>query len=200
MTGFISKRNKVYLKDGIVVKECTSQKAALFEKNRLLFLKENGVAVPDVIGLDGSSLFLEYIEGITLPDLLEDGSFCGKSGFIAECIIAWFQSFYNAVQHSSTKEIRGDINGRNFIFTGTAVYGIDFEEIVFGEIAVDLGRFLAYLSTYALKDGSSRDEISRLLLDLFVPAFGISASTILAEKDRELAAIKLRRHKAASTG
>ena len=193
MIRFKSKRNTVYLNDNMVIKEYEQCSSALFEKEYLENLIKEDVMVPKVLCIRDNVLFLEYIQGITVLEFIEDSSGFTRCEEVAIGITEWFKDFYCAVDHDNTKEIRGDVNGRNFIITKKDVYGVDFEERVFGEISTDFGRFLAYLSTYDLLDTTLRDELHKQLLSLFTKTFKIDSNIILDEQKREMKEMEERR-------
>ena len=146
---FPSKRNRVFLApDGVVVKVCQTAQAAAGEAAFLETLAQKGIAVPAVLGREESSLKLQYIKGLTIPDWLERHE-AGNGCFDDLCgaVILWMEAFYSAVDHDRTKEIRGDVNGRNFILSDR-LFGVDFETRAFGEKAWDVGRFAAYILAY----------------------------------------------------
>jgi len=122
-----------------------SQSAQL-EAENLRFLAENGVRVPKVLGCKKNLLLLELLCGEPLPELIERGDFDPQ--VLAQALCDWLADFYAACPEIS----RGDINGRNFLFDGKVVYGVDFEEVLMpGSPAQDAGRLAAFLATYDTK-------------------------------------------------
>ena len=193
MIRFNSKRNTVYLKDNVVIKEYMQTTSALFECKYLNDLREAGVKVPKVLDVIDNTLYIEYIDGISVIDFIEDHSLLDMCDVVAFGITKWFYDFYIAVNHDISKEIRGDVNGRNFIIKDEEIYGVDFEEKVYGEISVDLGRFLAYLSTYTLNNTQLRDRLRLKLLSLFSESFNIDSKVILEEEKKEIREMEIRR-------
>ena len=193
MFSFNSKRNNVYLKDGLVYKECETKEAAYFEKEFLEELLSKGLAVPRVISVLDTVLVLEYIEGITIPDFLEVPSSLERCTTVAKNIVDWFNSFYKAVDYTNSHIIRGDVNGRNFIITKDSIYSVDFEEKVYGNRETDLGSLLAYISNYDLIDISVRDKLHSLLLPLLSNTFNTSAKEIALAEEKEIELMKIRR-------
>ena len=193
MTRFISKRNKVYVKDGLVFKEFENINVAKFEIEYLIRLKDKGVAVPFVVDTYDNTLVLEYIEGLTIPDFLESSDSYSRSETVSKHLADWFSCFYRAVEYETTSEIRGDVNGRNFIITDDQVFSVDFEEKIYGRMSTDLGRLLAFITTYTVKNTSAKDMLCYFLLDDFCSNLSIDSDSILYEKTKEMDSMKIRR-------
>ena len=190
---FSSKRNTVYLDEGVVIKECKNHEAARSEGEFLDALRLKGVAVPIVTGVERNTLRLEYIDGKPLPDFLESNDAVIRCSEVSRQIIDWFVSFYDAVDYKNTKEIRGDINGRNFIITDNGVFGVDFEEHTFGRRETDLGRLLAYISSYSYADTTAQNIMKEKLLAGFILRLCPDKNLLLADKTKEIEEIKKRR-------
>jgi len=192
MIEFKSKRNRVYLREGKVYKHFNSVSAAQAEALFINMLLEKGVKVPAVLGHDGDVLIIEYIDGLTLPDLL-----CSQDEpdwrQISAALTGWLQSFYDAVCHETTGEIRGDVNGRNFIFHAGDVWGVDFEEHCYGVRETDAGRLLAYITTYEIPDTTRKIVLSNALERQFTDVMKLDPIMITAEREKELHAMTQRR-------
>jgi len=117
-----SRKNSVFLvEEGgnrIVRKQFRSRKAFLRELEVLSYLKGK-LEVPAVLGFraEANELYLEYISG----DLLSKVS--GKH-FLDGVALAseWMRKLHFAGL------AKGDCNPRNFILSGSRIYGVDFEE------------------------------------------------------------------------
>jgi len=173
---FKSKKNQVEL---VVRKTVATAAAAQLEADFLRRLAASGVAVPEVLDVKENVLYLQYIEGPTLPDF-----FCGEA---AESLTAWLKDFYNA-----TGEIRGDVNGRNFIFGCGKCYGVDFEEHVHGVKEEDAGKLLAFASTYSLPE-KKRERFASVLRKSLIDGLDLDAGRVEYFCEKELDAIKKRR-------
>lgn len=193
MTNLISKRNNVYLKDGLVYKVCLNSDMAIAEGETLSLLKKASVAVPSVLDIKDNTLVLEYIDGMTIPDFLEREESLGRVEKVSRDIVAWFFSYYKAVEARHISEIRGDVNGRNFIITSNSVYGVDFEERVIGKKETDIGRFLAYIFTYTLPNTKVRDKLYRLLYVQFIELLNLDEQEVINARELELIQMELRR-------
>ncbi|MCL2695946.1 MAG: phosphotransferase, partial [Clostridiales bacterium] len=145
---FYSKRNTVILRDSLVEKRVASPAAAALEAAMLTQLHAAGVPVPELIAQEGSTIKMSYIDGEPLPDLLTrlETAHCERdtAHSIADSLIEWLADFYRAMDG----QIRGDVNGRNFLWDGARWWGVDFEQRETGERAQDIGRLLAFVLTY----------------------------------------------------
>ena len=186
MMGFVSKRNKVYLCDNIVFKEHKSRDAAVQEAEFLHILGSNGVAVPKVIEIKKNVLCLEYITGIPLPDFMLEHDAIDRCSKVAASITIWLESYYKAVNYNTTSEIRGDVNGRNFLVVNDNIIGVDFEEHIYGRRESDFGRLLAYIATYDYDDTKVQRTLEEKLIESFIKRFSISGNELQKEKAIEL--------------
>jgi tRNA A-37 threonylcarbamoyl transferase component Bud32 len=174
---FISKCNQVFLRDGFVVKRLASPEQAVMEAEILFRLYETGVSVPRVLKQRHNEIIVEYVPGETIPDFLERMVMERDETLLlqtAQRLFLWFKKFYEAVGYEQTGEIRGDVNGRNFIIAENRVVSVDFEERAFGKAEQDIGRLLAFIRTYDLgvsvKRHFSRLFESAVLEGLYLPA------------------------------
>ena len=195
---FKSKRNTVILHSGIVEKHFASAKAAAFEAQTLQKLHTAGLRVPEVYALDGAILKMQYIPGKTLPDLIEhweNGCTPAEIAAVANSIISWLAEFYFAVDTKQTTEIRGDINGRNFILDGTYCWGVDFEEKTHGTREQDIGRLIAFILTYTPPGTPLKIALADTLLHKAMQVLGVNEQEVCNWRDSELQAMQLRRIK-----
>ena len=197
MTRFISKRNHVFLRDGVVVKRFLSAELAGTEAKILLRLYEAGVSVPRVLEQRDNEIILEYVPGETIPDFLERMEVERNETALREAVdglFRWFKNFYEAVRYAPDGEIRGDVNGRNFIIAGSRVTSVDFEERTFGKAEQDIGRLLAFIRTYDLGISIKR-HFSRLFESAVVEGLGMPAREIHKQYRLERAAMRIRRRR-----
>jgi len=208
---FKSKRNKVYYRDGRVIKEFTDSTGAKAEAETLRHYRDAGLGVPNVISCCNNAIEMEYIPGDTIPDFLErmekqSGTaeiieLADRSAkirtteicFTASMLVEWFAQFYEVVEHVNSGEIRGDVNGRNFIITQDRIVGVDFEDHVYGIIEQDIGRLLAFIRTYDLPGESAQRRFARLFCRLAVNRLYISPDEVRKQYHLEIAAMKERR-------
>ena len=185
---FLSKRNEVALRDGLVYKRVQSHRAAALEASILRELRSRGVAVPGVLACRDTLLTLEYLPGEPLPDLIERGAYEPQTLAMALC--DWFAGFYAAVPSG---EQRGDVNGRNFLYDGAKIYGLDFEERCYGPRAQDAGRLAAFLATYHSLEPARQAALAEAFTQEFSARFACAPEDIYAQQASECAAMRQRR-------
>ena len=204
---FISKRNQVFLRDGLVVKRFASQEQAVEEAEILFRLYEAGVSVPRVFKQVHNEIIMEYVPGETIPDFLERMGTVRDEVLLrqtAQRLFLWFKNFYAAVGYERTGEIRGEVNGRNFIIAENRVVSVDFEERAFGKAEQDIGRLLAFIRTYDLSNDKAKDlsgvpvkrHFSRLFESVVLEGLRMSAREIHRQYRLERIAMIRRRGRA----
>ena len=200
---FKSRRNRVwregervYKKYGQLPGENTGGplRRAAYEADMLTYLHCCGVPVPKVYSCAYDLLVMEYIDGITLADFIEQNEAATpkmEAGRLAREILHWFDAFYSAMQKGS---IRGDVNCRNFLIMQHGnIVGVDFETAHSGYREKDLGRLMAYILTYRPEYTPYKIELSDLLLEGFTAHFGLNPKLAILEKGWELDAMNDRR-------
>jgi len=200
---FVSKRHRVYREGDRVIKCHASVQAAAAEASLLRTYHRAGLRVPELLFQRGSELVMEYIPGETIPDFLahretESGS-CDASLVEATLVEAarglcsWFADFYQAVGYMPGGEIRGDVNGRNFIIENGRVSSVDFEERAFGRAEEDIGRLIAFIYTYTLSGTRVKRRFAKLVYQEALEILSLSALGIIAGHRAERAAMRKRR-------
>jgi len=192
---FHSKRNHVHLCDTIVVKRCADAELANAEAALLKALA--GLRVPAVLGVSGNELRLEYIEGETIPDFIarmETTSDDHEMREVARGLCDWLEGFYAAVDHADSGEIRGDVNGRNFILRDGQVFGVDFEERSFGSIAQDVGRLIAFIRSYDPMRTLVKRRFANMFYQFALERFSLATADIAREFRAERRAMRRRRN------
>ncbi|MDR1802351.1 MAG: hypothetical protein LBQ94_01980 [Treponema sp.] len=194
---FISKRNEVFLRDGLVVKRLAGPEQAVEEAEILFRFYEAGVSVPRVLKQRHNEIIMEYVPGETIPDFLERMGMERDETLLlqtAQRLFLWFKNFYEAVGYEQTGEIRGDVNGRNFIIAENRIVSVDFEERAFGKAEQDIGRLLAFIRTYDLGVSVKR-HFSRLFESAVLEGLGLPAREIHRQYRLErIAMIRRRGH------
>jgi len=195
MKQFISKRNQVFLRDGLMVKRLAGPEQAVEEAENLFRLYQAGVSVPKVLKQLHNEIIMEYVPGETIPDFLERMEAERDEALLRQTalrLFLWFKQFYEAVDYGRTGEIRGEVNGRNFIITENRVVSVDFEERAFGRAEQDIGRLLAFIRTYDLAVSVKR-HFSRLFESAVLEGLHLPAREIHREYRLERIAMIKRR-------
>lgn len=180
---FESKKNRVMLEAGVVLKHHDDGETLLREAHALEQLHQAGLAVPALLGIKKNTLKLEYIEGPTYVDLVDTMTLEQAEG-----LAAWLAEY-----HRLSGMLRGDCNLRNFLWSQGQCVGVDFEdEGTVGEPESDMGKILAFAVTYSPPFTPNKAACGRLLLQ----AFRATGGDLAAIKDAylvELAAMNQRR-------
>jgi RIO-like serine/threonine protein kinase len=208
---FKSKKNEVFLRNGIVEKHRTVPEAATFEANMLKSLHAKGLAVPRVLSVENNLIKMEYIEGLTLPDLIDELESKEHSikeiEKIAKALVVWLSEFFIAIDTRRTGKGRGDINGRNFIFDGEKIWGIDFEEESLDwhfspkqeaesdVIEKDIAQLMAFVLNYDPSNTPLKIKLSNSILSYAETILSVNAETVLRQCQQETEALLLRRQK-----
>jgi tRNA A-37 threonylcarbamoyl transferase component Bud32 len=183
---FPSKKNKVTLEGGIVIKQHADGDAMRREVRALEHLHQAGLAVPTLLAVEENALKLQYLAGPTYAELVETMTF--KQ---AEAIADWLADY-----HRITGLLRGDCNLRNFLWSKETCVGVDFEDYATaGEWEIDMGKILAFAVTYNPPLTAKKADCAALLLQAFGESggeFGRIKSAYL----QEIAAMNQRRENA----
>ena len=158
------------------------------EASILRELYSHGVAVPNILGRRGNTLLLEYLPGEPLPDWIERGDYDPEA--LAHALCDWFAAFYAVMPEG---EMRGDVNGRNFLYDGTKIYSVDFEDRCFGGRAKDAGRLAAYIGTYRTRDPEKQAMLAEAFTRKFAARCECEPAFIFIEQEMELKAMARRR-------
>jgi len=196
MESFFSRRNHVFLRDGLVVKRLSNPEQAGTEAGILRDYYQAGVSVPRVYEQRDNEIIMEYVPGETIPDFL--GSMGAEQDEArlrqaAQRLYLWFKNFYEAVGYGTNAEIRGDVNGRNFIIAENRIVSVDFEGRAFGKAEQDIGRLLAFIRTYTLSGFPVKRRFSRLFESAVVEGLLLSAREIHRQYRLERIAMRMRR-------
>jgi len=147
----LSKRNQVYLVEviGDGWPELLIMKygeASLIEQEAglLKILKKKGITVPKVYLQVENLFFLEYIQGNNCCDFINSGQKEEEIDLLLREMAYWLVDFHSLDQ-SGKHLLKGDCNLRNFLWDGEKVYGIDFEEVVYGCPWTDVGEICSFI-------------------------------------------------------
>ncbi|MCL0032712.1 hypothetical protein M1N12_02790 [Peptococcaceae bacterium] len=148
---FYSKRNEVFLvKVGykksfkVVMKKYNTEKEAKREFYNLNYLLSKGINVPRPYKVNKNLIFMQYIEGKLLVDLLDTDLLSYKNW--VKKLAYWFFKMHNVTCcNTGLGLLKGDVNLRNFIFHRGDFFGLDFERCMYGHPKRDIGEICAFL-------------------------------------------------------
>lgn len=203
---FDSKNNKVALfsflkeenrEESWIVKKYQDPDRCQKEAEILGVLDTAGLAVPKIMYIAADYLVLEYLEGVTFLEWLENAE---KAGWAREQYLAclhdfahWFKAFYRvSAENFSPGLIFGDVNLRNFLL-GEQFYGLDFEDCRPGLPAEDLGCFCAYILTYDPAFTWWKYQFVAAVKEEVLPKLGLDWRPVFCELQKELERMSRRR-------
>jgi tRNA A-37 threonylcarbamoyl transferase component Bud32 len=143
-----SRRNKVYkvkIKETgtlAIMKIYSKQRELLNEYANLEKVSNAGLRVPKVFIKIENILILEYIPGNLVNDLAEKQDL----GRWIEELAKWITDLHQ-IKCKGMSLLKSDSNLRNFIFSDMKIYGLDFEEMRYGDPREDLGDICFFLLT-----------------------------------------------------
>ncbi|MGB9936123.1 MAG: RIO1 family regulatory kinase/ATPase [Methanobacterium sp.] len=132
------------------------------EHKNLIKLKNNYIKVPNILGKYKNKLFLEYIEGNTINDLLQKqdmGNWIEKFGELMSNI--------HKIEDKKGKVLKEDCNLRNFLWNNNQIYGIDFEKTTYGDPKEDIGNICYFL----LNNSPSWTDQKKIIMLRFLRAY-----------------------------
>jgi tRNA A-37 threonylcarbamoyl transferase component Bud32 len=171
---FYSRRNRVTLNEmkwdkrilPVITKEYSGADAALREYRLLKHLERLNINVPLVYGADGKVLYLQYIEGVLLNNIIDDVT-AHAPNWISE-LACWFYRFHKAnLQINGSVLLKDDANLRNFIFFLNSFYALDFENEVFGRPEQDIAECCAYILSNAPGFNGEKFKVVNKLVDYY---------------------------------
>ncbi len=193
---FTSKRNEVFLaEDGsgrFVIKRYASAEDAAAEKAVYDLLSGGKVCIPKILSYGEHELELEYVDGVTFTELLEQQERAESVDFGPwETLVKWLCLF-----NKETGLAPGDCNLRNFILDAQGqVCGIDFEQCGECGILETAGAVCAFVELYDPQETPLKMSVSHFLQERFSEIAGISAQELAEKTACQKAAIILRRER-----
>ncbi|NLM43684.1 MAG: hypothetical protein GX201_06685 [Clostridiales bacterium] len=167
-----SKRNQVYKiridkeeKNQLaIMKVFSSDKEKLLdiEYRNIEMLYDYGINLPKIICKDKNRLIMEYIEGDLINDLVERLD----TGVWIDKLALWFSQLHKISKNSNTL-LKGDVNLRNFIYSKGEIYGLDFEEINWGDARTDLANVCFFILTNNPSFTKEKHEMIRRFLQSY---------------------------------
>lgn len=150
---FASRKNSVYLveRDGrpLILKIFASDRY----KNEYCILQaahSSGIPVPRPVEQKGNAILMEFIDGPTVNDLVDNGH---RTDLVLG-VASWLARFHQAfVTGDGDVLLKSDAIFKNFIVTDR-IFGIDFELAKWGRPEEDVGEAISFLlDTYPMFTG-----------------------------------------------
>ncbi len=195
---FRSKRNQVFKVNihtsasaaPAVMKIYEEQRRGLLheEYNNLQMLRKSGLTVPEIIYLDKDRIYMEYIQGKLVNDLVQELVL----GDWIEELSRWLCRFHQ-ISGRTGNLLKGDVNLRNFIYDRGNIYGLDFEELSSGDKRTDLGNICFFILTNNPSFTNEKHRIMRRLLQGYEKCMGAELQDMGRYLLQSRAEAKLRR-------
>ena len=179
---FKSKKNRVYLQGSNIKKVHQTAIGARLEADRLIYLHAQGLAVPKFLGIEGNTITMEYIPAAPIPDLIdewEDRPNPAAQDLAMRGIVSWLAEYYIVIPSGQS---RGDINGRNFLFDGQKIWGVDFEYDAYDTIESDIGNLLAFILTYNPAHTALKQSLATAIVHQAAMSLALDPQTILTQQ------------------
>lgn len=180
-----------------VMKKYFDEYSVVKEQEILSLLGSKELSVPKVLWNQDNQMCLDYIEGITVLDYLielenksSDSEYVDFINHFADL----HKDLYEALRGYKKDMILGDMNLRNYITNKGKIFRIDFEDCTAGNIETDIGKMAAFALTYDPSFTDWKKTYVNSLIDIFSERINISKEKVVAEMERELDLIKIRRN------
>lgn len=193
---FTSKRNNVFLAEDengrFVIKRYARAGNAAAEKAVYDLLSGGKVRIPKLLSYGEHELKLEYVDGVTLTELLESQESAESVDFAPwETLVKWLCLF-----NKETGLAPGDCNLRNFILDAQGqVCGIDFEQCGESGILEAASAVCAFVELYNPQETPLKMSVSHFLQEKFSEIAGISAQELAEQTACQKSAIISRRER-----
>jgi len=112
------------------------------EQINMEMLQSLNIPVPKIVFRSNNSLYFEYIQGELVSDLVEK-----------QCTGNWIDEFalwlsnLHRISNKSGSLLKTDVNLRNFIYSKDKIFGLDFEDLSYGDIRTDLSNICFFILT-----------------------------------------------------
>ena len=193
---FTSKRNDVFLAEDengrFVIKRYARAGNAAAEKAVYDLLSGGKVRIPKLLSSSEHELMLEYVDGVTFPELLESQESAESVDFAPwEELVKWLCLF-----NKETGLAPGDCNLRNFILDAQGqVCGIDFEQCGESRILEAAAAVCAFVELCDPQETPLKMSVSHFLQEKFSEIAGISARELAEQTTCRKAEISSRRER-----
>jgi tRNA A-37 threonylcarbamoyl transferase component Bud32 len=147
------------------------------EQTNVEMLQNSDISVPKIIYKHNDSLFFEYMHGELVGDLVEKQS---MGNWIDEFAL-WMAKLHK-IKKGTNSLLKMDVNLRNFIYSKGKIYGLDFEDIGYGDIRTDLGNICFFILT----DTPSFTKEKHIMMRRFLQSYEKHSGLKLKEMDKYL--------------
>jgi tRNA A-37 threonylcarbamoyl transferase component Bud32 len=171
---FRSRRNRVTLNEmerdnhilPVILKEYQDADAAQREYRLLRRLGNLNIKVPAIYGINENVIYLQYIGGALLTDIIDDVS-SYPPGWIA-ALAGWFYELHRTgAREDGSVLLKDDVNLRNFIFFENNFYALDFEAEIYGRPEQDVAECCAYILSNDLSFTEEKFEVVNKFIDSY---------------------------------
>ncbi|MBU4535091.1 MAG: hypothetical protein KKF16_04540 [Euryarchaeota archaeon] len=123
-------------------------------------LQRYQIKVPYLILTNPNFIIMEYIPGKPVSELV----FNRNNGSWIVKLAEWMHQIHT-IQSKSNKYVflKGDCNLRNFIYFKNQIYGLDFEEEIYGDPSLDLGEICFFILDIRSKDPGRWQMIKKFI-------------------------------------
>ena len=193
---FTSKRNDVFLAEDengrFVIKRYARAGNAAAEKAVYDLLSGGKVRIPKLLSSSEHELMLEYVDGVTFPELLESQESAESVDFAPwEELVKWLCLF-----NKETGLAPSDCNLRNFMLDAQGqVCGIDFEQCGESRILEAAAAVCAFVELCDPQETPLKMSVSHFLQEKFSEIAGISAQELAEQTTCRKAEISSRRER-----
>lgn len=200
--GLESKRNHVIrIYDGdetFIRKEFKIMKRFSAEAGMLKVLNDEGIRVPKILEVGPDYLILEDLGDQTLLTWLEKAENENLDDYkgVIESLADFLKSFYRASERIFGETmLMYDMNFRNFIVHEDVIYRVDLEQATKGVIESDIGKLLAFSTTYDPPGTEWKMIFRDRLLEGLTEELNLDRELVLMEEADEFRAMESRRNK-----
>lgn len=192
---FKSRRNQAQLvqtPSGIAVrKRFADRESYLRELSVYRKLEPTDIPSAKVISAFSQTLLLTHIPGSTMLEVLEEQELGGPEMTPWGALADWLLAF-----GKETGLVMADPNLRNFLWDGSTLAGVDFEECASGELSRMAARLAAYIRTYDPENTPVKKQISAYVLTRFADSLGMDPKTLFhLSKQEEVLLLQRRKNK-----
>lgn len=186
--------DKEYIKetDIFIMKKYNINNRRILEKEyrNIKALQKQGIPIPKIMYKSNDSLIFQYIQGELVGDLVEK-----------QCLGNWIDEFalwmvnLHKISNKTGNLLKIDVNLRNFIYSDGKIYGLDFEEVGFGDARIDLANICFFILTNRPSFTKEKHIIMRQFLQNYEKYSGLKLKEMGRFLLQSRAEAKIRRKK-----